>query len=94
MKTQKPYYFTVAIDVHPHTHPLYVARMIRERLEALGMPSNTYSEHVAIYEDLDAELEDATLKLNSDSEWTMAYQFELEKKYNSLTEAKAALAWS
>jgi hypothetical protein len=65
--------------------------MIRERLEALGMPSNTYSEHVAIYKDLEAELEDASLKLNSDTEWTMSYLFELEKKVTSLTEAKENL---
>ena len=54
-------YFKVAIDVKPHTHPLYIGRCIEEKLAELGLKQEGYyCNTIAIWSgDIDEKIAEA-----------------------------------
>ena len=83
-------YFLTPIEIHPHSHPLYIGRCIREHEELIGLGAKNkhYSSVIAIWEgDLYDSFDEVSNKLRSNQKWIQSYQWELEKKINTLQSA-------
>lgn len=80
-------YFVTKIEIHPHSHPLYISRCIRDHEKDLGLGAENkyYSEVIAIWDgDLYEEFEKVSMKLRSNQKWITSYENELKTQFKQL----------
>lgn len=87
-------YFITAIDVQPHTHPLYIGRMIDENADSLGLgiKDGFYNRVNAIWDDhIDTMIEKSQKQADNyeprKNDFPVQY-YDAVNKVKELTEAK------
>lgn len=90
-------YFVTPIEVKPHSHPLYISRMIKENADEIGYGTvdGFYENVIAIWSgSVDAEIamyEEKLAQYSPIRETYIAQYWDAVKKVEQLTEAKRVL---
>lgn len=90
-------YFITPIEIQPHTHPLYISRMIKEQSESCGVgyDDGFYHDCIAIWSgDLDEQIEkyQSQVELYAPNRDTYISQYwDAVEQVKKLTEAKKVI---